>query len=122
MTYSDLTVQLFLIAGPCVIESREHVFFMASELKKATAAAGVPFIFKASFDKANRSSIKSFRGVGITEGLKILGEVRDRLGVPVLTDIHEADHAEVVGKVVDVLQIPAFLCRQTDLIVAAAKT
>ena len=118
----DLQKDLFLIAGPCVIESREHVLFMAGELKKIASECGVPFIFKASFDKANRSSIKSFRGVGITEGLKILGEVREQLGVPVLTDIHEADHADVVGRVVDVLQIPAFLCRQTDLIVAAAKT
>ena len=118
----DLQKDLFLIAGPCVIESREHVLFMAGELKKITSECGVTFIFKASFDKANRSSIKSFRGVGLTEGLKILGEVRERVGVPVLTDIHEVEHANPVGRVVDVLQIPAFLCRQTDLIVAAAKT
>jgi 2-dehydro-3-deoxyphosphooctonate aldolase (KDO 8-P synthase) len=118
----DLQKDLFLIAGPCVIESREHVLFMAGELKKITSECGVTFIFKASFDKANRSSIKSFRGVGLSEGLKILGEVRERLGVPVLTDIHEVEHASPVGNVVDVLQIPAFLCRQTDLIVAAAKT
>jgi 2-dehydro-3-deoxyphosphooctonate aldolase (KDO 8-P synthase) len=118
----DLQKDLFLIAGPCVIESRDHALFMAGELKKITAECGVPFVFKASFDKANRSSIKSFRGVGITEGLRILGEVRELAGVPVLTDIHEADHAKVVGRVVDILQIPAFLCRQTDLIVAAAKT
>ena len=95
---------------------------MAKELKKITAECGVSFVFKASFDKANRSSIKSFRGVGITEGLKILGEVREEVGVPVLTDIHEADQADAVAKVVDILQIPAFLCRQTDLIVAAART
>ena len=118
----DLQKDLFLIAGACVIESREHVLFMATELKKIASDCGVPFVFKASFDKANRSSIKSFRGMGITEGLRILGEVRERVGVPILTDIHEADHANVVGKVVDVLQIPAFLCRQTDLIVAAAKS
>jgi 2-dehydro-3-deoxyphosphooctonate aldolase (KDO 8-P synthase) len=118
----DLQKELFLIAGPCVIESREHALFMAGELKKITAECGVPFVFKASFDKANRSSIQSFRGVGITQGLRILGEVRERVGVPVLTDIHEADHANVAGRVVDILQIPAFLCRQTDLIVAAAKT
>jgi 2-dehydro-3-deoxyphosphooctonate aldolase (KDO 8-P synthase) len=118
----DLQEDLFLIAGPCVIESREHVLFMAGELKKITAECGVTFIFKASFDKANRSSIKSFRGVGLTEGLKILGEVRERIGVPVLTDLHEVEQADPVGKVVDVLQIPAFLCRQTDLIVAAART
>ena len=118
----DLQKDLFLIAGPCVIESREHCLFMADELKKITSSCGVTFIFKASFDKANRSSIKSFRGVGVTEGLKILGEVRKSIGVPVLTDIHEADQADAVGQVVDVLQIPAFLCRQTDLIVAAART
>lgn len=118
----DLQKELFLIAGPCVIESREHCLFMAGELKKITSECGVTFIFKASFDKANRTSIKSFRGVGIDEGLKILGEVRKSVGVPVLTDIHEADQANAVGQVVDVLQIPAFLCRQTDLIVAAAKT
>jgi 2-dehydro-3-deoxyphosphooctonate aldolase (KDO 8-P synthase) len=118
----DLQKDFFLIAGPCVIESREHVMFMAKELKKVTADCGVAFVFKASFDKANRSSIKSFRGAGITEGLKILGEVREQVGVPVLTDIHEAAQADVVAKNVDVLQIPAFLCRQTDLIVAAAKT
>ena len=118
----DLQKDLFLIAGPCVIESREHVLFMATELKKITSDCGIPFVFKASFDKANRSSIKSFRGVGITEGLRILHEVRERVGVPILTDIHEAEHANIVGSVVDVLQIPAFLCRQTDLIVAAAKT
>jgi 2-dehydro-3-deoxyphosphooctonate aldolase (KDO 8-P synthase) len=118
----DLEKDFFLIAGPCVIESREHVLFMAAELKKITAECGVGFIFKASFDKANRSSIKSFRGPGLTDGLKILSEVRRELAVPVLTDVHEAVQAEDVGRVVDVLQIPAFLCRQTDLIVAAAKT
>jgi 2-dehydro-3-deoxyphosphooctonate aldolase (KDO 8-P synthase) len=118
----DLQKDLFLIAGPCVIESREHCLFMARELKKITTECGVTFVFKASFDKANRTSIKSFRGVGLTEGLKILGEVRESVGVPVLTDIHEAAHAKTVGKVVDILQIPAFLCRQTDLIIAAATT
>jgi 2-dehydro-3-deoxyphosphooctonate aldolase (KDO 8-P synthase) len=118
----DLQKDLFLIAGPCVIESREHVLFMAGELKKITSECGVPFVFKASFDKANRTSIKSFRGVGVTEGLGILREVRERVGVPILTDIHEPDHAQVAGQVVDILQIPAFLCRQTDLIVAAARS
>jgi 2-dehydro-3-deoxyphosphooctonate aldolase (KDO 8-P synthase) len=118
----DLQRDFFLIAGPCVIESREHVLFMAAELKKITAECGIGFIFKASFDKANRSSIKSFRGPGLVEGLKILGEVRREVAVPVLTDIHELEQADAVGRVVDVLQIPAFLCRQTDLIVAAAKT
>jgi len=119
---ADLQKDFFLIAGPCVIESRDHALFMARELKKATSACGIAFVFKASFDKANRSSIHSFRGVGMDEGLKILGEVRREAGVPVLTDIHEADQAEPVARVVDVLQIPAFLCRQTDLIVAAART
>jgi 2-dehydro-3-deoxyphosphooctonate aldolase (KDO 8-P synthase) len=118
----DLQKDFFLIAGPCVIESREHALFMARELQKVTSECGVAFIFKASFDKANRSSVHSFRGMGMTDGLKILGEVRKTVGVPVLTDIHETFQAEAVGHVVDVLQIPAFLCRQTDLIVAAAKT
>ena len=122
MNYSDLSRALFLIAGPCVIESRDHAFFMASELKKITAAAGVPFIFKASYDKANRSSIKSFRGLGTKEGLKILGDVRDQLKVPVLSDVHEASHCRAAGEVLDILQIPAFLSRQTDLLVAAAET
>src|SRR6185295_15521864 len=97
----DLEKDLFLIAGPCVIESREHVLFMAGELKKITAECGVSFVFKASFDKANRTSIKSFRGVGVTDGLRILGEVRERVGVPILTDIHEPDQANIVGRVVD---------------------
>jgi 2-dehydro-3-deoxyphosphooctonate aldolase (KDO 8-P synthase) len=118
----DLQKDFFLIAGPCVIESREHVLFMARALKKATSESGIGFVFKASFDKANRSSVHSFRGIGINEGLKILGEVRKEVGVPILTDVHETEQAEPVGKVVDILQIPAFLCRQTDLIVAAAKT
>jgi len=122
MNYSDLSRALFLIAGPCVIESRDYAFFMASELKKITAALGVPFIFKASYDKANRSSIKSFRGLGMKEGLKILGDVRDQLKVPVLSDIHEASQCRAAGEVLDVLQIPAFLSRQTDLLVAAAET
>jgi|SRR5688572_9102379 len=118
----DLQKDFFLIAGPCVIESRDHVLFMARELKKATAECGIAFIFKASFDKANRSSIQSFRGAGMAEGLKILAEARREVGVPILTDIHEAGQADAVAEVVDILQIPAFLCRQTDLIVAAAKT
>ena len=118
----DLQKDFFLIAGPCVIESRDHVLFMAKALKKVTSECGISFVFKASFDKANRTSIQSFRGAGITEGLKILAEVRKEVGVPVLTDIHEAAHAAVVAEAVDILQIPAFLCRQTDLIVAAANT
>src|SRR5262245_32082839 len=100
----DLQKDFFLIAGPCVIESREHVLFMARELKKITAEHGIAFIFKASFDKANRSSIQSFRGSGMEEGLRILDEARSEVGVPTLTDIHEAAHAEPVAKVVDILQ------------------
>jgi 2-dehydro-3-deoxyphosphooctonate aldolase (KDO 8-P synthase) len=118
----DLSRSLFLIAGPCVIESRDHVLFMADQLKKITATCGVPFVFKASFDKANRTSIKSFRGPGLEEGLALLREVREKVAVPVLSDIHEAGHAEAAGGVLDILQIPAFLSRQTDLIVAAART
>ena len=119
MLYSDLSRDLFLIAGPCVIESRDHAFFMASELKQVTAAAGVTFIFKASYDKANRSSIKSFRGIGMSEGLKILADIREKFAIPVLSDVHEASHCKPAGEVLDILQIPAFLSRQTDLLVAA---
>src|SRR5438105_10978882 len=118
----DLASSLFLIAGPCVIESREHVFFMASELKKITAPRGVSFVFKASYDKANRTSIKSFRGPGLREGLKILGDVREKIGVPVLSDVHESSQCASAAEVLDILQIPAFLSRQTDLIAAAART
>jgi 2-dehydro-3-deoxyphosphooctonate aldolase (KDO 8-P synthase) len=118
----DLTRDLFLIAGPCVIESREHVIFMAEELKKIAAARNVPFVFKASYDKANRTSIKSFRGPGMDEGLELLKEVRQRVKVPVLSDIHDPAQAAPAAKILDVLQIPAFLCRQTDLLLAAAAT
>ncbi len=111
---------LFLIAGPCVIESREMAFDTAGKLKEICAALKVPFIYKSSFDKANRSSGKSFRGPGIEEGLKILDEVRTRLKVPVLTDVHETEQIGIVSDVVDVLQTPAFLCRQTDFIRAVA--
>src|SRR5688572_18443211 len=113
----DLSRNLFLIAGPCVIESRDHLFFMADQLKKIAANSGVQFIFKASYDKANRTSIKSFRGPGIEEGLALLSEVRQKVGVPVLSDVHEVSHAAAAGRVLDILQIPAFLSRQTDLIV-----
>lgn len=113
---------LALIAGPCVIESREHTMRMAEGLKRACREVGVPFIFKASFDKANRSSIHSYRGPGLESGLAILAEVRREIGVPVLSDIHESAQAEPAGKILDCLQIPAFLCRQTDLLVAAART
>jgi 2-dehydro-3-deoxyphosphooctonate aldolase (KDO 8-P synthase) len=111
-----------VIAGPCVIESRDLCLEIARRSSEVCARVGVPYIFKASFDKANRTSIDSFRGPGLSEGLDILAEVRDRCGVPVLTDIHEPGQAAEVARVVDVLQIPAFLCRQTDLLVAAAET
>lgn len=111
-----------IIAGPCVIESRDHCLFLASELKKILFDSGFSFIFKASFDKANRTSAESPRGPGIDEGLKILAEVRSHVGVPVLSDVHEVAQVEQAAEVLDVIQIPAFLCRQTDLLVAAAKT
>lgn len=111
---------LFLIAGPCAIESRELAIETAGQLKEMTAALGMPFIYKSSFDKANRSSGKSFRGPGIDEGLRILAGVREQLGVPVLTDVHAIDQVRPVADVVDMLQTPAFLCRQTDFIQAVA--
>jgi len=111
---------LFLIAGPCVIESEEHVLRMAEIIKGVTRSLNVPFIFKASYDKANRTSIRSFRGPGIKEGLRILKKVKDEIHIPVLTDVHQSSDVAAVAEVVDVLQIPAFLCRQTDIIVAAA--
>ncbi len=109
----------FLIAGPCVIESEALVMDVAGRLKEMTAALKIPFVFKASFDKANRSSRSSFRGPGLEGGLKILAQVRDQIGVPVLTDVHEDTPLDEVAAVVDVLQTPAFLCRQTNFIVAA---
>jgi 2-dehydro-3-deoxyphosphooctonate aldolase (KDO 8-P synthase) len=111
---------LFLIAGPCVIESEEHAIRMAEIIKGVTRALGFPFIFKASYDKANRTSIRSFRGPGVKEGLRILRKIKDEVGIPVLTDVHEVGDVARVAEAVDVLQIPAFLCRQTDLVVAAA--
>lgn len=113
---------LFLIAGPCVIESEEHALFMAEVIKGITRSLNFPFIFKASYDKANRTSIRSYRGPGLSEGLRILKKVKDEVHVPVLTDVHQASDVAQVAEVVDVLQIPAFLCRQTDLVVAAAMT
>jgi 2-dehydro-3-deoxyphosphooctonate aldolase (KDO 8-P synthase) len=113
---------LFLIAGPCVIESETHARSMAERVAKIAADAGIPYIFKASYDKANRSSVKAFRGPGLAEGLRILGKIKTDLGVPVLTDIHDASQASHAAEVVDILQIPAFLARQTDLLLAAAKT
>jgi 2-dehydro-3-deoxyphosphooctonate aldolase (KDO 8-P synthase) len=111
-----------LIAGPCVIESEAQVMEVASKMKDITGLLGIPFIFKSSFDKANRTSITSYRGPGITEGLRILKKVKDELGVPIVTDIHEPYQAKIAAEGVDMLQIPAFLCRQTDLLVAAAET
>ncbi|WP_082852998.1 3-deoxy-8-phosphooctulonate synthase [Bordetella ansorpii] len=112
----------FLISGPCVIESRQMAFDTAGRLKEITSKLGIPFIYKSSFDKANRSSGSSFRGPGMDEGLRILADVRDQLGVPVLTDVHDTPQVEPVAAVVDVLQTPAFLCRQTDFIRACAAT
>jgi 2-dehydro-3-deoxyphosphooctonate aldolase (KDO 8-P synthase) len=111
---------LFLIAGPCVIESEEHAIRMAEIIKGVTRALSFPFIFKASYDKANRTSIRSFRGPGLKEGLRILKKIKDELHLPVLTDVHETADVSKVAEVVDVIQIPAFLSRQTDLVVAAA--
>ena len=113
---------LFLIAGPCGIESETHARMMAERVAKVAADAGLPYIFKASYDKANRSSLKAFRGPGLKEGLRILGKIKKELKLPVLTDIHDASEAEPAAEVCDVLQIPAFLARQTDLLIAAGKT
>jgi len=113
---------LFLIAGPCVIESPVHCRFIAQQLKAITSRLGIPFIFKASFDKANRTSLSSYRGPGLQEGLSVLKSVRRELGVPVLTDIHEVSQVELLSEAVDCLQIPAFLSRQTDLLLAAGKS
>src|SRR5688500_10667969 len=110
------------IAGPCVIESREHTLHMAELLQELRDELKINLVFKASYDKANRSSISSFRGPGLTEGLDILNEVKEKTELPVLSDIHEVSHAEPASSVLDIIQIPAFLCRQTDLILAAAET
>lgn len=114
--------RLAVIAGPCVIESEEHAMMMARECARRARDAGLDFVFKSSFDKANRSSIKSFRGLGMEAGLEVLRHIKQELGVPVLTDVHDVAQIEATAQVADVLQIPAFLCRQTDLIVAAAKS
>src|SRR5580692_10837911 len=113
---------LFLIAGPCGIESEAHVRKMAEAIQRITSDVGVPYTFKASYDKANRTSVKSFRGPGLKEGTAILGRLATDTGLPVLTDVHEPGHCEAAAEAADVLQIPAFLCRQTDLLVAAGKT
>jgi 2-dehydro-3-deoxyphosphooctonate aldolase (KDO 8-P synthase) len=117
----DWGENLFLIAGPCVIESEAHAIKMAEEISAVARKLEIPYIFKASYDKANRTSLQSFRGPGLEEGLRILDKVRKETGVPVLTDVHEPADVPAVAKAVDVVQIPAFLCRQTDLLVAAGK-
>jgi 2-dehydro-3-deoxyphosphooctonate aldolase (KDO 8-P synthase) len=113
---------LFLIAGPCVIESEGHALMMAEKLGAVAGALGVPYIFKASYDKANRTSVSSYRGPGLKNGLKILAKIKKRTGLPVLTDVHQASEVEAAAEVCDILQIPAFLSRQTDLLVAAGKS
>lgn len=113
---------LKLIAGPCIIENEEMTLYIAKEIKNITDELGIEYYFKASFDKANRTSIHSFRGPGLEEGLRILKKVKDTYGLKIVTDIHEPYQADSVSKVVDIIQIPAFLCRQTDLLIAAAKT
>ena len=119
---SAIKLPLALIAGPCALESRAHAFEMASALKELTAKLGLGFVYKTSFDKANRTSASSARGMGLDKALSIFAELREKLGVPLLTDVHEPDQCAPVAEVTDVLQIPAFLCRQTDLLIAAAKT
>jgi 2-dehydro-3-deoxyphosphooctonate aldolase (KDO 8-P synthase) len=114
--------RLFLIAGPCVIESESHALWMAEAIQRIASDLDIPYIYKASYDKANRTSVKSFRGPGLIEGTRILRRIAKHTGLPVLTDVHEPAHCEIAAEAVDVLQIPAFLCRQTDLLVAAGKT
>jgi 2-dehydro-3-deoxyphosphooctonate aldolase (KDO 8-P synthase) len=126
VTIGNITVAnnrpFMLIAGPCQIENRDHAMMMAEKIAGICGKLGIPFIYKSSFDKANRSSLGTSRGIGIDEGLKILADVRSQFGCPVLTDVHDVEQVEIAGQVVDVLQIPAFLCRQTDLLLAAGKT
>src|SRR5918911_741384 len=114
--------ELFLIAGPCVVESEAHAMKMAEAISHVTRRLGVPYIFKASYDKANRTSASSHRGPGVEEGLRVLGRIRSEFGLPVLTDVHETTQVRAAAEVADVLQIPAFLCRQTDLIIEVART
>ena len=113
---------LVLIAGPCVIEDEKSTLDLAEKIKEITVKAGIPFVFKASYDKANRTSIDSFRGPGLEEGLKILARVKNDMDVPVISDVHQIEEIEPAAEVLDILQIPAFLCRQTDLLVSAART
>lgn len=120
--YNKLKINKFILSGPCVIENESMVMYLAERIKKITDELGFTYIFKASFDKANRTSISSYRGPGLEEGLRILEKVKKEFTLPLTTDIHEPNQAKPVGEVVDILQIPAFLCRQTDLLVEAAKT
>lgn len=120
--YKKLKSNLFLIGGPCVIENEKMVFNTASKLKEITERLGITFVFKASYDKANRTSIKSFRGPGLKKGLNILLNVKEKLNIPILTDVHSPEEAISAAKIVDIIQIPAFLCRQTDLLITAGKT
>ncbi len=120
--YYKMKEKFFIMCGPNVIESEEHTLYMAEKIKEIMDKYDVVFIFKTSYDKANRTSLNSYRGLGMDEGLRILNKVKEKFNVPVITDIHESYQAEIVSKVVDILQIPAFLCRQTDLLEAAAKT
>jgi len=122
ITYEELKNNFFIFAGPNVIESEQHVLFMASELKERFNKMGIKFIFKVSFDKANRTSLNSYRGVTFEEGLRILKKIKDEIQIPIITDIHESWQAKHVAEVADVIQIPAFLCRQTDLLKSAAET
>ena len=114
--------KLPIIAGPCVIESRDHALKMAEAIKEITDSLDLPYVFKSSYDNANRTSVKSFRGLGMKQGLDILSEIKETVGVPILTDIHNPGQAVEAADVVDILQIPAFMCRQTDLLLAAGKT
>lgn len=120
--YKQMKHKFFIMCGPNVIESEEHTLFMCEKIKEIMDKYDVVFIFKTSYDKANRTSLNSYRGLGLEEGLKILQKVKDKFNVPIITDIHESYQAEIVSKVADIIQIPAFLCRQTDLLEAAAKT
>lgn len=118
----DNTAPFVLISGPCQIESRDHAFRIAEALKRTADAAGIPLVYKSSYDKANRTSLSGQRGIGIDAGLRILSDIRDMFDVPVLTDVHDIEQTRVAGAVVDIIQIPAFLCRQTDLLIAAGET
>src|SRR6056297_3019827 len=120
--FGDSETPFILLAGPCVLEEPERVIRIANEIKKITEKLQIPYVFKASFDKANRSSIESYRGPGLDRGLEILNDIKDKLKLPVITDIHEPGQAQIVAETADIIQIPAFLSRQTDLLVAAGKT